>query len=242
MTPAKVLGTASSRSMVLARDGRRRRGTAALRLGLYGGGLGPFRSCSQPPSAISGAFFGNLRRGQFALGNLRSESLRVFPATYRRTMTRAISAASPQPFRPPSYALPFPQQFPSLSVSFFAQRRQLPLCQRGGAGRGDSTMLQNPCNAANLPRVYSQLRFYYFVVPRTFSVPPAAPPALQPPTREELSRGSLSRRNTRACSAAQGYRRYIRPAQGGRGLFPRRWRSGRAQRVGRAPPPWASGT
>lgn len=135
VTPAKVLGTASSRSMVLARDGRRRRGTAALRLGLYGGGLGPFRRCPQPPSAISGASFGNLRRGQSSLGNLRNEPLRVFPASYRRTMTRAISAASPQPFRPPSHALPFPRQFPSLSASFFAQLRQLPLCQRGGVWR-----------------------------------------------------------------------------------------------------------
>lgn len=119
----------------LARDGRRRRGTAALRLGLYGGGFGPFRRCPQPTSAFSGAFFGNLRRGQSALGNLRSEPLRVFPASYRQTMTRAISAASPQPFRPPSYALPFPRQFPSLPFSVFAQLRQLPLCQRGGVWR-----------------------------------------------------------------------------------------------------------
>lgn len=119
----------------LARDGRRRRGTAALRLGLYGGGLGPFRRCPQPPSAVSGASFGNLRRGQSALGNLRNDPLRVFPASYRRTMTRAISAASPQPFRPPSHALPFPRQFPSLSASFFAQLRQLPPCQRGGVWR-----------------------------------------------------------------------------------------------------------
>lgn len=145
------------RRRYLTRDGRRRRGTAALRLGLYGGGLGPFRRCPQPPSAFSGAFFGNLRRGQSVLGNLRSEPLRVFPATYRRTVTRAISGASPQPFRPPSDALPFPRQFPSLFSPNSGNFR----CA-SGAGCGDSTMLQKPCDVANLPRLYSQPRFYYF--------------------------------------------------------------------------------
>lgn len=225
----------------LARDGRRRRGTAALRLGLYGGGLGPFRLCPQPPSAISAAFFGNLRRGQPTLGNLRSEPLRVFPASNRRTMTGAISATSPQPFRPPSHALRFSRQFPSLSASFFAQLRQFPLLP---AGRGVATAqcYRTPVRPQTFLGFIISLAFITPMLPRTSGVPPAKRPALQQPSCEELPRGSLSRKDTLARSIAEGYRRYIMPAQAPPGPFPRRWRSGRALRVGRAPPPWASGT
>lgn len=219
----------------LARDGRRRRGTAALRLGLYGGGLGPFRRCPRPPSATSGAFFGNLRRGQSALGNRRREPLRVFPASSRRRMTRAISASGPQPFRPPSYALPHPRHFPSLSVPFRLFLRPTPATSAVPAGRGVATLqsYKTPVTPQTFLGFIIPLGFITSTLSCTSGAPSAARPALAQPTREELARRSLWRRNTLACGTAQGYQRYIRPAQARRGPFPRRWRSGRAQRVGR---------